>query len=143
MGESSNYLFSVYDRSGNLKRKFGREYKPIPLTNEEKDKMTDHPTGKQLRQFLPDTKPAFKISYFRFLVDDKNNFWVHTFEREQEGITYDIFDQDGVYIRKAFINFTARQLSPLLVKNDFLYAIHRDKDGLNTVKKYKIGFEQR
>ncbi len=135
VGESSKYLFSIFDKFGNLKKKFGRQYNQIPLTLEDKQRLTKDPKRMSL---LPSTKPAFKISWYRFFIDDINDFWVQTFEKENEGITFDIFDQEGVYKNKIFIQTKDGRLKPIFVNNDILYTIHLDIDGVNRVKKYKI-----
>jgi hypothetical protein len=92
----------------------------------------------EMRKLLPSTKPAFKISYYRFLLDDDENFWALTFERENEGITYDIFNKEGIYIKKAFLGFDNSKFKPLIIKNGILYAIHLDEDYINRVKGYKL-----
>lgn len=137
VGTSDKYMFSVYDKSGKLKLKFGRKYDPISLTEADISRLTQDP---EERKLLPSKKPAFKISYYRFLIDDENNFWVMTFERENEGMTFDVFDEEGIYIRKVFFEFANHKLTPILFNNGILYAIHIDEDGFNRVKGYKLNY---
>ena len=134
---SSEYLFSVYDKFGKLKKKFGRRYKAFPISNDDKNRLSK---DKKRWSLLPSTKPAFKISWFRFFVDDRNNYWVRTFERENEVTTFDIFDKDGTYIKKLYLEQYEKNLKPILFKNNMLYAIHIDTEGVNRVNKYKIEF---
>ena len=137
VGKSDTYMFSVFDNTGALTLKFGRDYDPISVSESDKSRVTNNPDHKKL---IAPTKPAFKMSYYRFLVDDENNFWVMTFEREDEGITYDIFDEDGIYVRKVFIEFRHTVFKPRIIKNGLLYAIHIDEEGINRVKAYKLHY---
>ena len=137
VGKSDTYMFSVFDNTGALTLKFGRDYDPISVSESDKSRVTNNPDHKKL---IAPTKPAFKMSYYRFLVDDENNFWVMTFEREDEGITYDVFDEDGIYTRKVFLEFSSTVFKPMLIKNGLLYAIHLDEEGINRVKAYKLHF---
>lgn len=137
VGKSDTYMFSVFDNTGNLKLKFGRDYDPISVSESDKSRVTNNPDHKKL---IAPTKPAFKMSYYRFLVDDESNFWVMTFEREDEGITYDVFDEDGIYVRKVFIEFRNNVFKPRIIKNGLLYAIHIDEEGINRVKAYKLHY---
>ncbi|MFC1725170.1 6-bladed beta-propeller [candidate division KSB1 bacterium] len=136
-GSSDKYIFSVYDKFGNLKMKFGREYEPIPVTDADRNKLSKDQKRKKI---IPSKKPAFRISYYRFLIDNENNFWVLTFEKESEGITFDVFDEEGVYIQKAFFKFNNFKLNPILFDDGILYAIHIDENGVNRVKGYKLDY---
>jgi len=137
VGSSDKYMFSVYDKFGKLKFKFGRKYDPILMTGSDRSRLTKDPEKQKL---LPSKKPAFKISYYRFLIDDENNFWVMTFERENEGMTFDVFNEEGIYIRKVFFEFANHKLTPMIFNNGILYAIHIDEDGFNRVKGYKLNY---
>ena len=137
VGSSDKYMFSVYDKFGKLKFKFGRKYDPISLTGSDRSRLTKDP---EMQKLLPSKKPAFKISYYRFMVDDENNFWVMTFEKENEGMTFDAFSEEGIYIRKVFFDFAYHKLTPILFNNGILYAIHIDEDGFNRVKGYKLHY---
>jgi len=137
IGKSDMYEFSVFDKNGNLKLLFGRKWRPVEVTESEKMKLSVNPFDQKL---IPDKKPAFRISYFRFLTDDKNNFWVLTFEDEGEGYTYDIFNRDGIYIRKVFFEWNGSKVIPFYIRRNKVYALHIDEFGVNRVKVYRYKF---
>ncbi len=139
VGNNEEYYLSVYDMKGKLLRKFGREIKNISITSSDKKRLFGSPVSlRENESLLPQNKPAFKISRFRFLCDQKDNIWIPTFEKEDEGIIFDIFDEKGIYITKIFLKYQSRDLKPLLIKHDYLYAIHYDDDRVNRVKRFKI-----
>jgi hypothetical protein len=138
LGCSSEYVFSLYDGNGKLMRKFGRRFKPIPVRAED----TQRIFGKLAPDFeslMPKTKPPFR-PLGTALLEENGRLWVPTFERESEGITYDVFGTDGVYEDKVFIRAEPQKLKPLLFKAGLLYSIDTDNEGLQRVRRSKVVF---
>lgn len=140
LGCSSDYFFSVYEANGKLIRKFGRHFKPIPVRTED----TTRIFGKLAPDFeslMPKTKPPFQSSSSS-LLEENGRLWVPTFERESDGLTYDVFGRDGIYEKKIFIRAEPRLLKPLFFKAGFLYSIDTDKEGLHRVTRSRVVFPE-
>jgi hypothetical protein len=138
LGCSSEYVFSLYDGKGRLIRRFGRRFKPIPISAED----TQRIFGKRASEFeslMPKTKPPFRPMGAAVL-EENGRLWVPTFERESEGLTYDVFGIDGVFEDKVFIRTEPRKLKPLLFKAGLLYSIDTDDEGLQRVRCSKVVF---
>jgi hypothetical protein len=138
LGCSSEYVFSLYDGNGKLIRKFGRHFKPILVGAED----TQRIFGKRASEFeslMPKTKPPFR-SLGASLLEENGRLWVPTFERESEGLTYDVFGTDGVFEDKVFIRTEPRKLNPFLFKAGFLYSIDSDDEGLQRARRSRVVF---
>jgi len=136
LGCSSEYVFSLYDGNGKLMRKFGRRFKPISVRAED----TQRIFGKLAPDFeslMPKTKPPFRPLGVA-LLEENGQLWVPTFERESEGLTYDIFGPDGIYEDKFFIRANPQELKPLFFKAGYLYSIDTNAEGLHIVRRSKI-----
>lgn len=139
---NSNYLIELYDETGKLFRKIDRPYKPVPFTNEDKQKYLERkrsvPNSRFEEIFKKITFPDYKTISKNFLVDDQNHLWVRTFEVKQENdksyVAYDIFNQDGFYEARVWID-----LFPRLFLKGKMYTIETDKEtDLQMVKRYRV-----
>ena len=65
---------------------------------------------------------------------------VPTFERESEGLTYDIFGPDEIYEDKSFIQAEPQKLKSLFFKAGYLDSIDTDSEGLQSVRRSQITF---
>lgn len=92
-----------------------------------------------LEPLLPNTKPPFQ-PLGAFLLEENGRLWVPTFERESEGLTYDIFGPDGIYEDKIFIRAEPQKLKPLFFKAGYLYSIETDSEGLHRGRRSKLVF---
>ncbi|MFO7733598.1 MAG: 6-bladed beta-propeller [Candidatus Aminicenantes bacterium] len=138
LGCSSEYVFSLYDGNGKLMRKFGRRFKPIPVSAEDTKRIFGQ-RASEFESLMPKTKPPFRPLGIAVL-EENGRLWVPTFEREAEGLTYDVFGTDGVYEDKVFIRAEPRKLNPLLFKAGSLYSIDIDDEGLQRVRRSRVVF---
>jgi hypothetical protein len=138
LGCSSEYTFSLFEGTGKLIRKFGRRFKPIPVSAEDTKRIFGQ-RASEFESLMPKTKPPFR-SHGAAILEENGRLWVPTFERESEGLTYDVFGTGGVFEDKVFIRTEPRKLNPLLFKAGLLYSIDSDEEGLQRVRRSKVVF---
>lgn len=135
-GYSDKYEFKVLDGAGRLIRKIIKDYAPVEITKEEKQKWIQDTYGET---GIP---PDIKISWdkyhnaFRFMnVDDEGRIYVQTYEEtsRENGYYYDVFDSEGKYLAKVPL-----KSRPLVLKKNKLYTIEEDEEGYQVVKRYKV-----
>jgi len=128
-GDPQTYEINVYDPTGNLIRKISKEYDPVEITQEEKDRV--------MERMPPDIKvsiPKYHNPYSWFLTDDEGRIFFQTNEQVEEGgYFYDIFDKEGKCLGKISL-----KMRPYLIKNHKLYTVESDEEGYLTVKRYRI-----
>jgi hypothetical protein len=136
--KNPEYELRFHDVDGKLKRKITREYDPISITNEDRDRLIeetfgDNPTDQWDLRF-PDNYPPF--SGFSF--DDLGHIFVKRYEKEpnENGSLYDIFDSEGKYI--AQMRF---KMNPMIWKKGNMYTIEDDAEGFKVVKRYKVNWK--
>ncbi len=139
---SANYLIEAYDRNGKLFRKIDRPYEPLPVTKKDREEFRrgfDNNPNKVFAEMAKDVElPDVKAVADALIVDDKGNLWVMTNEgRKQQDDTYtafDIFDKDGIYIAKIWINHM-----PRVFKNGKMFTITTDEEtDERVVKRYRV-----
>ena len=129
-GWPDSYEIEIYDTAGNLTRKIIREYDPLEITEEDKEKFKDIP---------PELKVSFRkyhAPYWKLTVSDEGRIYAMTWERVGEGeywLYYDVFDAEGKYIAKIPLFMNTQ-----VVKKNRLYTIESDDDGYYVVKRYKV-----
>jgi hypothetical protein len=129
------YLLHEHDMEGKLIRKMTRDFDPIPVTADDREKLLDtafgdNPTRDQWDVRFPETYPPFK----GFSFDDEGRMFVRRYERDEpdEGELYEIFDKERRYMaRQRF------KMNPLIWKKGYMYAIEEDTEGFKVVKRYK------
>ncbi len=90
-GFSKTYQITVLDADGSVEFRFGRGYTPV--ANEE------HKDNPRLNEF----HPAF---YPNMLIDGDSNCWIRQFTPvDFEGYLYDIFNQEGIFIKQAVLSY--------------------------------------
>jgi len=104
MGYSKDYELCFLNKEGDLAKKIITDYTPLPLTNEDKKRLTEErfpetdggvPEGYKLE--FPDHYPPFSS----FLIDSIGRIFVRTYEEAGEGMHYcDIFDPEGRYLAR-------------------------------------------
>lgn len=136
--KNPEYELRFFDTDGKLKRIITRDYDPISITTDDKDRLMeqtfgDNPTDQWDVRF-PDNYPPF--SGFSF--DDIGHLFVKRYEKEADevGNLYDIFDSEGKYI--AQMRF---KMNPMIWKKGHLYTIEEDEEGFKVVKRYKINWK--
>ncbi len=138
---NEEYLIEVFDADGNMFRKIQRPYSPVPFTQEDAeefyashDRNTDKMYGKLARQVeLPHVKTVTDL----MRVDDGGNLWVQTHETNGEGgrelKAYDIFDPDGRYASRVWLDVVPSQII-----GELMYCLEADDEGFRTVKRYRM-----
>jgi len=133
-GNWQHYKLIISDRTGRKIREINREYNPVKITDEDKERMikelsADLPLRRRVE--FPDSYPAFQ----GMSCDDYGRIFVRTSEQveDNEGYFYDVFDEEGKYIAKIPLTFFPRTW-----KNNKLYTIEEDEEGFQIVKRYKV-----
>ncbi|MBN2246211.1 MAG: 6-bladed beta-propeller [Candidatus Aminicenantes bacterium] len=128
-GNHEKYEIDIYDPSGKLIKKISKDYDPVEITKEEKDRIPPPPGDIKV------SIPKYHNPYSWFLTDDEGRIFVQTYEQVEEGggYIYDVFDIEGKCLVKIPLKST-----PRLIKKKKLYTVESDKEGFLTVKRYRI-----
>jgi len=119
VGYNEHYQMSVYDPDGQLVFKFGRKFTPLKKPYYKKDSS------------LSEYWPAFALDPF---FDEESNLWLRQYNKEDEqGVKYDIFSPDGIYLRQVFVPHPIKE-----IKNGKIYSIVRDEEGYIFVKRFRV-----
>ena len=138
--QEQGYVINVYDFKGQLTRKIKKEYKPVPLTNEYKEKYLEiykDMEGYRDKIFFPKNFPPFHS----FFSDQKARLFVMTYEKgENPGeYVYDIFNEDGLFIGKKSLKIHHNSDSLFArMKNNRLYCIYEEESGYKKLTSYKV-----
>jgi hypothetical protein len=134
--KNPDYVLHVQDLDGILLKKITKEFDPIPITAEDRERLLDkafgdNPTRDQWDVRFPDTYPPFK----GFSFDDEGRLFVRRYEREEraDGELFDIFDAENHYVASQRL-----RMNPLIWKKGRMYAIEDDEEGFNVVKRYLV-----
>jgi hypothetical protein len=134
--KNPDYVLHVQDLDGNLLKKITKEYDPISVTAEDRERLMDkafgdNPTRDQWEVRFPDTYPPFR----GFSFDDEGHLYVRRYEREEssDGGLFDIFDADGRYLASQRL-----KMNPLIWEKGRMYAIEDDEEGFHVVKRYLV-----
>ncbi len=132
------YELRFHDTDGTLKKIITRDYDPIPITTEDRNRLMEETFGDnpadQWDIRFPDSYPPF--SGFSF--DDLGHLFVKRYEKETDetGNLFDIFDSEGKYV--AQMRF---KMNPMIWKNGHMYTIEEDEGGFKIVKRYKVNWK--
>jgi hypothetical protein len=134
--KNPEYELYVHNQEGTIIKKITRNYDPLPITAEDKDKLMEETFGQsQMRDQwdvrFPDNYPP----YTGFSVDDEGHILVRLYEeqKEEQGGLVDIFDSDGKYMAQVRL-----KMNPLIFKKGLMYTIEEDEEGFRIVKRYKV-----
>ncbi len=134
------YVINVYDLEGQLIRKIKKEYKPVPLTNEYKEKYLEiykDMEGYRDKIYFPKYFPPFHS----FFTDQKARLFVMTYEEgENPGeYIYDIFNEDGLFTGRKSLRIHHNSDSLFAqMKNNRLYCIYEKESGYKEFTAYKV-----
>lgn len=128
-GFTDSYEFQIVDSEGKVVRKVIKEYDPIEINEEEKEKR-GLAGGKKVPKYFP----AFQ----GFSMDEEGRIFVQTFERQADGnkFFYDVFDPEGKYIAKIPLNAL-----PQCWKKGKMYTIEEDAQGFQYIKRYRLTWQ--
>lgn len=125
-GFTDAYEFRIISPDGKVVRRVLKEYEPIEISDEEKE-----------RRGLADVKsvPKYFPAFQDFSMDEEGRIFVQTFGRQgdENKFYYDVFDPDGKYIVKMPSNAL-----PEYWKNGKMYTIEYDEQGYQYIKRYKV-----
>ena len=95
--EQRDYEILMYDLEGNLLRKIKKEYTPVKIPNELKEKYIKA-YGKAQKLYFPEYRPPFQS----FFADDEGRLFVMTYEKAENirEFLFDIFNQNGIFIAR-------------------------------------------
>ncbi len=135
------YLIDVYDTTGNIFRKIDRPYDALSFTNLDKEQFLNQYADRPDRQkkiVASMDFPSIKNIAASLITDDKGNLWVQTYEiKEEEGeksTAYDIFSQDGSYVRKIWL-----KMRPEIIHSGKMYTRYTDEEtGHTYIKRFKM-----
>jgi hypothetical protein len=137
-GYSEKYEIFVASPEGKTLRKIVKDYKPVKITEKDKEKLIKDAFGD--RGIPPGYKlefPKNHYPYYFFICGDEGRIYVRTYEIDREGnIKYDVFDPEGRYIA----NFSLPAIDFLyVVKNNKMYSmVWEDEKGIPVVKRYAV-----
>lgn len=118
IGLSEIYQFSVYSEGGELEFRFTRDYTPVPRP--------------KARAGTPKFYSAFDVRRPRF--DEDHNIWLELFTEEDfEGILYDVFTSDGLYLKQVVVPHRIYHF-----KNGRVYSLLRTEDEYLRVKRFRL-----
>ena len=133
--KNPEYEVHFFDTDGKLTKIITREYVPISLSKDDRERLEDETFGNnptdQWEIRFPDNYPPF--SGFSF--DDHGRLFVKRYEKKvhKEGSLYDLFDAEGKYIAQMRL-----KMDPMIWKKGYMYAIEDDEAGFKVVKRYKV-----
>lgn len=132
-GYSDKCEIKVQDEKGQLIRKIIWSQKPVKFSKKDKKaygKIYEGMIARGARLIFPTHFPAFAdIS-----IDDRNRVFVKTYQKNKDGNNYfDIFDLEGNYLTRVALPF-----SPSIWKNNKAYAVFRDEEGYQIIKRYTL-----
>jgi hypothetical protein len=133
-GLNNQYQLMIVDKDGKLSRKIFKDYDPIKITEDHKQKFFEErrvlSTEEKERYEFPENYPAF----YYISTDDEGRIFVWTYERDRDySRYYDVFDLEGRYIAKITL-----KNNPLFWKKKKMYCVKEDMEGFHQVKRYKV-----
>lgn len=126
-GINDAYVFNVVSPDGKTIRRIVKDYDPVKVTEEDRQKMYKDTFGeRELPSDVSLNFPKYYPAFYYVICDDECRMYVRTYERDAQGnIFYDVFDKDG----KCFTRF-------VLPEDEMVFAIKKDK--LYTVNRSDI-----
>ena len=149
LGRNDRYLVKKVDLNGKEELAFtisGRQRKPLqPNYGENQIANVGQVCGQEMpiemrKQLLADY-PNQQVFFTEITTDEKGFIYVFVPDViHMEKQEMDIFSPGGEYLYKAVIELPDgdRRIKPFLIKNEYLYALIKNEEGENEIKKYEI-----
>jgi len=137
-GYPEDYEIFVVSPEGQTIRKIVKDYKPVKITNEEKEKLVKDAFGDQgIPSGIKVQFPKNYYPYYFIIPGDDERIYVRTYEKDKHGdFIYNVFNPKGIYIA----DFTLPAIDFLyVIKNKKMYTmVWEDEKGIPVVKRYSI-----
>jgi hypothetical protein len=140
--QERGYEIYVYDFDGKLVQEIKKEYEPVSVPQEHKDKFMRQfeaevfdPIRKKI--YFPDSMPPF----LAFFSDDEGRLFVMTYEKGENPGEYlfDIFNPDGICVgRKSLEVFHDESGLHATMKNGHFYCLHEKSNGYKELIVYRV-----
>jgi len=137
-----DYEIRVFDLEGQLIRKIRKEYTPVPVTDDYKEKSL-----KDYLEYMPDYAkkiyfPGNWHPFHAFFPDEEGRLFVMTYEPgERPGeFVYDIFNKDGVLVAHTSLAAVHGGNGFLLarIRGGRLYAVEEKESGFKRLNVYRL-----
>jgi len=117
-GVNSEYVLHVVDTNGKIVRKIVKDYDPVKITKEERDKIYYNTFGdRKLPSDITLNFPKHFPPFHYLLCDDEGRTYVKTYKKDSQGrIFYDVFDSEGNYFTKF-----------ALLEDELLFGVKKNK----------------
>jgi hypothetical protein len=137
---NKEYEIQVFDLEGKHVLSVQRDYKPVKVTEEDIEEITDRISAfsgiaggvnvMDLFEF-----PKLYPPYQGFFLDDQDRVYVRCWEKGKEKGEFwtDVFDEEGRYFTR-FVHKSELRI----IKGDTAYGVEENEDGFRLVKKYKV-----
>ena len=137
-GNFNKYEIFVCNPDGKCIRKIVKEHDGVPITKEDKQKLTkelfgNNPVPSSVTLKFPDRYPPF----IYLTSDEEGRISALSYATIDENGTrnLDIFDSEGKYIAR-----TKTKSFPQVWKNNMMYSVGEDEEGLEVIKRYRVKF---
>jgi hypothetical protein len=135
-GVTTQYEINVLDADGQPVKKILKDYDPLPVTKEYRDKLMKESGYDPSYVKFSDHFPAF----LDFRNDDDGRLYIRLYEitADESGHVYDVFDPEGRYIARAVIKGTR---TPAF-RHGRIYTIEQAPDGTPFVRVYSASWKK-
>jgi len=133
-GFPETYEIEILSPEGEVLKRIIKDYTPVEITEEEKVKEREGiPAG--IKVIFIKHYPPWRL----FTVDDDGRIIVQARERSggQLRYVYEVFDPQGRFRAKFYLD-----AEPLFWKKDKMYARAEDDDGFQSLKRYRVIWEE-
>jgi hypothetical protein len=133
---SSKYQIHILDPEGREIRRVIKDYDPVRVTSEDKDKLAKEYMGVE-KDRIPGEFPP--LSYV--LADDLGRLYVRTYEKDDPGAgIYDVFDPEGRFFTR--LALPEEELLFVVKRGRAYCMINEDpEDGIPLIKRYVMGWK--
>ena len=146
---AAGYEIRVYDQNGVLLRRIRKKYSPVPISEEDKNRIMQLYSGlpEQYKNniFFSEHFPPFQTLLF---TDEKSRLFVMTYEKgsTQNEHWFDIFDPGGFFSGRMLLRnygHTGNQIAalPAIKKNGLIYCLEENENGFKQIVVYRTTWE--
>jgi hypothetical protein len=135
IAKGDDFVIDVLDKAGNKQYTITYDYKPLKVTNADKDRTMDFlKTNPETGPYLEMLKPIIFPDYFPaiqnyYVVDGK--VYVFTYKRDEGKSEYFIFDAKGKFLKQSIIPYAFMSPVdeyPAAIKNGILYQLIENEE---------------